>query len=68
MREKHPFDEAEIDPAYSRQWSDVREPRHCRHFCRCSCCGELLHAEEGYHYCPRCDECVLPKGEYHEAY
>ena len=48
-------------------WSGRSYAKHCRMGCTCPQCGERLHAEEGEHYCPRCDDYVRPVGQYHEA-
>jgi len=67
MRERHECTKAITDPTFSAEWSGVTGAPHCRRGCVCPNCGERLHAEEGSHYCPQCDDYVTPASEYHEA-
>jgi len=65
---RHPTTKSKTDPTYSAKWSGVSFSPHCSHGCACPICGEKLHAEEGNHYCPRCDDYVSPVGSVpHEA-
>ena len=47
------------DPTYSKEWSGVTNAPHAegKH---CPRCSEQLHKEGDSHYCPKCDDYVVP--------